>query len=468
MAEYLWVKQVNGVLRFLKGLTIAIILAVIILPGMSYFLSSKITLMVNQWIANISPYARISYEKIDLDLGGVITLRDATVDIQYGQQPNLAIQRISIRFPELFSLYRLALKDNYSQVPETLTLELQGMSLFFLESDHLAGHFVARNDLLGASLSGTCGKNLLFGPKQLSAIGYQPSTLMNLGVQYRFHDFNQSIDILFETEIQGLGFTTLGMSINNITHLGKETLRDQNQGIKQLTFSYQDDGYIDKKVQYCARQSSVSPEEYIATEISRSDRYYADIWGVIPGPSIKNAYRMLLQDPQTVSINLELQSPFPLNRQYWETEIPVVSQLYVSVNNRDIIAPELNIIPTGLKGKVDDLLAILSQPEDQEMRNDSSEAIEVKRHEQANPFPEELNQREVYVGQHLRYHPIELTALTKDELRQIRITLINGRKYEGFLNRLSEEELKIKSMQAGGEMILPVQLERISLLEVMM
>ncbi|MFK0572518.1 hypothetical protein [Endozoicomonas sp.] len=101
-------------LRFLKGLIIITILAVIVLPGMKYFLSSKITLMVNQWIANISPYARISYEKIDIDLGGIITLRNASIDIQHDQQPNFEVQRILIRFPEWHRLFLLAMKGEHS------------------------------------------------------------------------------------------------------------------------------------------------------------------------------------------------------------------------------------------------------------------------------------------------------------------------------------------------------------------
>ncbi|WP_066013354.1 hypothetical protein [Endozoicomonas atrinae] len=116
--------QGNEVLRFLKGLTLVAILAAVILPGMKYFLSSKITLMVNQWIANISPYARVSYEIIDIDLSGIIKLRNATVDLQFGQQPKLEIQRISLRFPELYDLYQLALKGDYSLVPESLAVEL--------------------------------------------------------------------------------------------------------------------------------------------------------------------------------------------------------------------------------------------------------------------------------------------------------------------------------------------------------
>ena len=133
--------QGNEVLRFLKGLTLVAILAAVILPGMQYFLSSKITLMVNQWIANISPYARVSYENIDIGLRGTINLRNATVDLQFGQQPKLEIQRISLRFPELYDLYQLSLKGDYSLVPESLAVELQGMNLFFLDTPLLEAFF---------------------------------------------------------------------------------------------------------------------------------------------------------------------------------------------------------------------------------------------------------------------------------------------------------------------------------------
>ncbi|MFK0572516.1 hypothetical protein [Endozoicomonas sp.] len=110
----------------------------------------------------------------------------------------------------------------------------------------------------------------------------------------------------------------------------------------------------------------------------------------------------------------------------------------------------------------------MSQPESQEVSNDHSKTIAATRNEEKDQFPEALNQREVYTGQHLRYHPIELTALTEDELRKIRIKINNGREYEGFLDSLNTEKLQLKSLQDGGEVIRPFQLERITLLEVMM
>ncbi len=449
-------------LRFLKGFTIVAILVAIILPGMRYFLSSKITLMVNQWIANISPYARVSYENIDIDLAGAIKLRNATVDVQYGQQPNLKVQRISIRLPELYDFYQLVLKGDYSLVPDSLAIELQGMNLFFLDSPHLAEHYAARNKLLGAHLSGTCEKNLLFGPTQLKSMGYTPSTLLNFGIQYRFHDFNQTLDLSIDSEIQGLGFITLGMSIDNVSHLDWEIVNSDRLGLKQLSFLYQDDGYIPRRVQYCAQRSGVPTEEYITREASQDDRYYAALWGVIPGASIRSAYQQFLYSPQTISINLGLQSPFRLDRQYWKNAIPVVSQLYVSVNNEEIIAPELNIIPEGLSGKLEDLRAILSRPEQPEKVDQNTNNIKIA------SLHEEIDQRAIYVGQHVQYKSVELTSLTTDERRQVKITLSNGRQHEGFIVSLNEKELQLKSLHAGGEVVMPVKLERISLFEIMM
>ncbi|ELT98578.1 hypothetical protein CAPTEDRAFT_186622, partial [Capitella teleta] len=331
--------------------------------------------MVNQWIANISPYARVSYENIDIDLNGAIKLRNATVDVQYGQQPNLKVQRISIRFPELYDFYHLALKGDYSTVPDSLFVELQGMNLFFLDSPSLEKRYAARNKLLGAHLSGTCKKNLLFGPTQLKSMGYTPSTLLNLGLQYRHHDFNQTLDLSIDTEIQGLGFITLGMSIDNVSNLDWKIVNSDRLGLKQLSFLYQDDGYIHRKVQYCAQRSGVPIEEYIAREVSQDDRYYAMLWGVIPGASIRSAYQQFLYSPQTVSIDLRLQSPFRIDRQYWEEAIPVINQLYVSVNNKEIIAPGLNIIPKDLSEKVEDLQAILSHPEQPEKDDQNKNGI---------------------------------------------------------------------------------------------
>ena len=457
-------------LRFLKGLTLVTILAAVILPGMKYFLSSKITLMVNQWIANISPYARVSYEIIDIDLSGIIKLRNATVDLQFGQQPKLKIQRISLRFPELYDLYQLALKGDYSLVPASLAVELQGMNLFFLDNPLLEAHFSKRNEQLNTSLTGTCKNHLLLGPAQLKSMGYTPSTLVNLGLQYRFHDFNQTLDVSIDTEIQGFGFTTLGMSIDNVSHLDWQALKTETPGLKQLSFVYQDDGYINRKVRFCTQRSGTSIAEYIAREVSRENQYYAALWGVIPGGSIRDAYQDFLNKPETVSISLEFQSPFLLNRQYWKDSVPVVSQRFVSINNKEIIAPMLTIIPEEMSKKVGDLQAvILSSTEPPEVDGHRENTISEQSDDHPVSLPEEeIDPRAVYVGKHIQYQPVELTSLSAGEMRQIRITLRNGRKYEGFLDSLNEKELQLKSLQAGGELVLPIQLEKISLLEIKM
>ncbi len=130
----------------------------------------------------------------------------------------------------------------------------------------------------------------------------------------------------------------------------------------------------------------------------------------------------------------------------------------------------LTIIPEEMSKKVGDLQAVILS---------STELTEVDGHrenttsEQNDNHPvslpeEEIDPRAVYVGKHIQYQPVEPASLTAGELRQIRITLSNGRQYEGFIDSLNEKELQLKSLQAGGELVLPVQLEKISLLEIKM
>ncbi|MBO9482616.1 hypothetical protein J7439_14480 [Salinisphaera sp. G21_0] len=435
-----------------------------------YFLSSKITLMVNQWVASLSPYARVSYEQIDIGLGGTIKLHNATIDLPSGQQHRLEIQRISLRFPELYGLYQPALTGDYSLIPQSLTVELQGMNLFFLDYPHLEAHFAKRNESLNTSLPEACHDQFLFGPAQLESMGYTSANLVNLGLRYQFHDFNQTLDLVFESEIQGLGFTTLGLSIDNISHLDRAAFKTETAGLKQLSFWYQDDGYISRKVRFCAQRSGVSTAEYVAREVSRENQYYAALWGVIPGDSIREAYQDFLNNPETVSISLEFQSPFLFNRQYREDDVPVVNQRSVSINNSEIIAPILTIVPGEISKKVAELQAILlSNVELPDVDSRRANPVSEPYDDQSASLPEqEIDLRAVYVGQHIRYQPVKLTSLTEGELRQIRITLSNGRQYEGIINSLSDSELQLKSLQSGGELVLPIKLERIVQLEIKM
>ncbi|WP_422446625.1 hypothetical protein [Endozoicomonas sp. ALB091] len=148
----------------------------------------------------------------------------------------------------------------------------------------------------------------------------------------------------------------------------------------------------------------------------------------------------------------------------------MLSQRSVSINNSEIIAPILTVVPGEISKKVGDLQAILfSNVELPEVDGRRANPVSEPYDDQSASLPEqEIDLRAVYVGQHIRYQPVELTSLTEGELRQIRITLSNGRQYEGIINSLSDSELQLKSQQAGGELVLPIKLERIVQLEIKM
>ena len=301
-------------LRFIKGIFIITAFLAVILPAMGFFLSSKISLMVNQWIAAISPYARVSYGAMDIDLNGQVTLFNTSVDFQNDDAPPVHIQQIQLSFPDLFNTYKMALNGESYQAPDILNIDLQGIRLFFLDSNQLSHHFATRNALLNSHHSVACGSSYLMGPQQLQDMGYSQSNLMNISVHFQYFNLNQTLDVVFNTEVQALGFTTIGLTLDRVSSLtpgalfGNKTVR-----MERLSFDYLDDGYIDRKLSYCSRMSGLSRDRYIASMGTQNADFYNAIWGMIPGSTVRTAYESFLRNPQRMSFNMEFQHPLPVD-----------------------------------------------------------------------------------------------------------------------------------------------------------
>ncbi|WP_067514770.1 hypothetical protein [Endozoicomonas ascidiicola] len=455
--------------RLLKGIFIVSVLLASIAAGMGYFFSNKIGLMANQWVANLSPYVRISYENLDVDLSGKVILNNAYVDIQNDTQPPIHVQRIVVRFPDIYGLYQMAMSGDFYHVPPRLNIEFQGARLFFLDNSRLASHFTVRNALLNSNSVATCGANYLMGPKQLKRMGYSSNTLFNLGVNFEYFAFNQTMDLVFDAEIQGLGFSTLGMTLSNVAGLHYEALDAGDKvAIQRLSINYLDDGYTDKKVSFCANASGISKARYINNLVTQDDAYFSSVWGIIPGQEFRATYGSFFQNPRRIAINLELQQPLPLAKLDWDSTPPPISQLYIAINNKELLMPELTLNPVALGNRVDDLLMAFTQPEVPKPLPETKAAPVVDTQVPAQPSTEDRGQREMYTGQHQVFTPISIEELAEGEPRPIRITLFSGRQYEGLLESLDERLMKLKSDQAGGEVIRPVTLSRIASVEVLM
>ena len=144
-----------------------------------------------------------------------------------------------------------------------------------------------------------------------------------------------------------------------------------------------------------------------------------------------------------------------------------LSQLFIAVNDDEVFAPDLKLNPVATGNLIDDYLVLFKEPEPIKPATTQVPAVVEQTTPVNHTSTEDRNQRDIYAGLHQQYTAILVENLTPEESRQLRVTLNDGRQYEGFIKALDKKWLDLKSNQPGGEVVRPVQLSSIYTLEVM-
>ncbi len=395
-----------------------------------------------------APVATLRWGAIETTLSGEASVHDVRIDLRRPAD-TLTIERITYDTPNMWFLLRDLGQVNNARIPDSLHLRVQGLRLdLYGDLTDRVEQVINGLNLDLAGVNKLCGGRLFIGPRELRDMGYEAIVIDA--------DLGFDIDTITEEltwSLQLAAREMVALQVKNTfdgflgTPLQELVPTPHPARAGPLTIRVADRNYIKRMVTYCARLSEMGIGEYIQEEANQPDTYFANLWGFVPGPGLREAYQRYLADPRSVEISLEWPAdttPETLAL-FKPEEIPALLALQVRVNDQPITDLAFRFQPgrqTGIASRFRRLFA--------------KEAPAP-----AKPRPQPPRYEE-------RYHPVAPTRLGDYLDHPVRLHTETGQLREGTLIRLSGNIAYVQQTIHHGEFVMQVPLSKVSKAEVLL
>ncbi len=409
-------KKVIIVLFLLSIATIAL------LKGSSWYLTQQ---FVDKQIVQAKAFAQISYKKIETSLSGSAIVSDVQVFIP-AINDTIRIKSIQFTAPDLLSFLMLDSKLKQKELPESLTLlitdavvSIKGPIMTMMDNSDTDPTPIEAFSTLA------CGDVRRIDSKALSKMGYDNiSSTIFLG--YRFHPLDKRLSYNIDTTIDGISNIRLSGELSGIKNLISLSDNDYKPG--KTVLEIEDDTYIERKNNFCARQENTTVAEYL-NEHFRLVQEYLPLYGITVESGLLNAYRELLKSSATITFeaNLgQLSGTTEELKTFEPNDIIQFIRLKLFVNNKRI--HDLSI-------KIDKDRLIETAIDDDKV------SVEI---------PETIKKKQIIVK---KYRPVSTAQLRQYNGYRVKIKTSNGKNYKGTLNadnaKFFEVNTRLKSGNIG-------------------
>ena len=334
-------KTVVGLVLFVAAL----------MSGVTLYIRLQIKTALEDVITEMSPVAEVRYASVSVTLGGTIRVHNIEIRPRAFNDPlrifndPLRIEGIEVETPGLWFLLTGTRKLRDGELPEHLRATVRGLA-FNLDgpvAETFDRFFAAAMQSSGVAPLSNCGDVRYFDLNAFQRLGYQ-SFVFDISLGYRFEKGGGPLRITTEWRMRDLAAATVNFEVagasSNLTNVRGTPAR-----LRAFNAVYQDLSVTDRSKRYCSRASGMTIEQYIESEMKRSDAEYRAHWGLIPGPGLRQAYREFLTKPGEVrvqitpSVELDIQT-----LQLFKPE-DIVSMLNLSVSVNGKAVTDLSMMP---------------------------------------------------------------------------------------------------------------------------
>ncbi len=319
---------------------VLVVLPVVILAGIKGYMHYKLKDSVELIAKNFSMVGKMKYGSLSTSLiDGEMSVRDIQLTL-HGYDDVIRIKSITYTPPNLMALLKMSDNLRRGRFPESLQLSVKGLylDLFGDLTDKLEDLIENANAEMHG-INKLCGGRLYVGPRELRNMGYEEITT-DFSLGYKFDKLNDELQLDWNLQQKDMGNFYLRATIVDLrdTTIASIISQPSPPRIGRFKIHYDDKSYVKRMVKSCAKRSNMGVAEYIDAESQQSAAYFASIWGVIPGPGLRQAYREFLTKPQTIDIRFELPSDVSLEqiRMFKPEDIPQMIQLSVQVNGKPV------------------------------------------------------------------------------------------------------------------------------------
>ena len=432
------------------------VLALLVITGLAYggikaYMYYSFKNEMDQLARQFSLFGQLEYGGLSTSLTGSLRVHDISLRV-HGMDDELRIKTLGYHTPNLWYLLQDSKQFDRGRIPQRLSLSIEGLTV------DLFGEFTDRleemNSELHFQLQGInplCGGRLFFGPRELRDMGYEEIT-GDMQIGYRFDAQNQQIIVDISSSTRDMATVSMQGIIDGVSDTAFMSFIQPGAQprLSRITVNYTDQSYTRRQVEYCAGLSKLQPNEYIEAEANQKPAYYGFLWGVVPGPGLRQAYRAFLTNPGQINLSLELpESVNPETLHLFKPEdIPGLLNLQLSVNGEAVTDLRFNFYEGQQLDMGSKFKQVFAQPD-------------------ATPAPQPSREKKI-VRQETRYHVIPVSGLKKYVGEEVRLQTSSGQPRMGFLIKIGSNVAHVEQRVHGGKFTMQVPMGTITRAEVLL
>jgi hypothetical protein len=432
------------------------VLGLLVIVGLAYggikaYMYYSLKSEMDQLARQFSLFGQLEYGGLSSTLAGSLSVHDLKLRV-HDMDDEVRIKTIRYQTPNLWYLLQDSKQFEKGRIPERLSLGIEGLTVdLFGEFTDRLEEVISELNFQLQGVNPLCGGRLFFGPRELRDMGYEEIT-GDMHIGYRFDAPNAQIIVDINSNTQDVAAVRLQGIIDGISDTSFLSLiQAGNQPrLSRVTVNYTDQSYTRRQVEYCAGLSKLQPNEYIEAEANQQPVYYSYLWGIVPGPGLRQAYLAFMSNPGQIDLSLELpESVTPETVDLFKPEdIPGLLNLKLSVNGDAVTDLSFSFF----EGQQLDV---------------SSKFEQLFAKPGATPAPRASRKKKI-VRHETRYYVVPVSGLKKHIGEEVRLQTSSGQRRLGFLVSIGSNVAHVEQRVHGGKFTMQVPVGSITKAEVLL
>lgn len=432
-------------MRKLVNIAIIILIVVLLLGGgIAGYLWYGAKQQMDQIVTMAKPFAEISYGGIAVSPTGSVGVNQLRIAPGFAND-SIMIGAIRLNAPNLLALLHTRWQLSRGQLPEALSLSFQDVELPLGSVPSTNSIQAAKSGPLDHLEALGCGPINTFGAAAWQEMGYDRLT-SNLEIGYRVDPKTNVLTLRMDSATRD--WATLNLDVGLALTQPPESLMalaTATPRLAKLTLVLRDDGFNQRRNQYCATKAGKPIPEYLADHVRLVvDRLRSS--GIFPGPGLIAAYQRYLSENGILMIAAA--PPMPINPTELHEYAPadVIKLLGLTLKANETAVTDLTV--DWDTAKVAKALGV---------------ELEVQPELEPAASPGPVLQTPVMVQK--AYHPIPVGQLNQHVGKIVKLRTTTGAQYRGQLDAFAEGFVRVTVRKSGGSVTLSLRVSEITAAE---
>lgn len=280
------------------------LLALVIAGGGYYFYQvNRIENRIDDLASRASAFGRLEHDGVSLRPGGRIRIHDIRF-YPRGMDDSVSIGQIVLRGESLFKMLNLQEELEAGRFPRQMGVSFKGVvlpvdgQLFELLTQQSGFSSGVMFDAAG------CGDRTEFGAHDLTGMDYW-DLIGDVDMSYELSRDNRRMTVNMTFGLREMSRNRIEAELAIIGG-GRDiqSLAGAEMELETASLVYEDQGFYDRMVDYCAEKTELSPADYKAHHLAAWESAWSTV-GMDPGEETVSAYAAFVDSPGTMTLSID-------------------------------------------------------------------------------------------------------------------------------------------------------------------